>query len=115
METATPTPPPVNNVKPLGRRIVVERLLTEAQRTGKIGNLYVPENCRSMLEEDDMLCRARVLEIGTAPADTFSVKVGDILLVDKRFGFPTGVENHTVIIEHEAIAIIEEVPDEAVA
>ncbi len=93
--------------KPLGSRVLVKRLPMEE----KIGMFYLPEAGQELSQ------RAEVLALGTGgldpdgkPFDHFEVAVGDIVLIGKYNGTPTGPEKDAplVLFQREILGILED-------
>lgn len=93
-------------LRPLGNRVLVRRL--EAEQTLK-GGILLPESAKKKQE------KAEVLAIGTGKKDKngnclpISVKVGDIVLMDKYSGQEVKIEDEECVIVRtdDIIAIIE--------
>lgn len=98
--------PTQTNLQPLGNRVLVKRL--EAEETLK-GGIILPDTAKKKQEH------AKVIAIGTGKKDKqgneipFSVKVGDIILMEKYSGQEVTVDNEDYVIvrDDDLIAIIE--------
>ena len=94
------------NLKPLGNRVLVERL--EAEETLK-GGIILPDTAKKKQET------ARVLAIGTGKKDKngnlipIPVKEGDLVLMDKYSGQEVTVDEkeYVIVRADDLIAIIQ--------
>ena len=94
-------------LKPLGNRVLVQRL--EAQETLK-GGIILPDSAKKKQET------ARVMAIGPGKrledgkVLPMPVKVGDVVLMDKYSGQEVAIddEEYTILKADDIIAIIEE-------
>ena len=87
------------NVKPLGDRIVVERLEAMTQTSGGI---FLPDSAQEKPQEGKVLAvgPGRLLENGTnAPLD---VKKGDIIIFGKYAGTEIKVEGKDLLVMKES-------------
>jgi chaperonin GroES len=86
------------NIKPLGHRVLVKRLEAEAVSAGGI---VLPDTAKEKPQEAEVLC------LGTGGKDdkgneiTFSVKVGDKVLISKYGGTEVKHEGEEVLIISE--------------
>ncbi len=93
-------------LRPLGNRVLVRRL--EAEETLK-GGIILPETAKKKQEQ------AEVIAVGTGKKDKsgktqeISVKVGDIVLMDKYSGQEVTVneEEYVIVRADDIIAIVE--------
>lgn len=94
------------NLKPLGNRVLVRRL--EAEETLK-GGIILPDTAKKKQEQ------AEVVAVGTGKKDKsgnlipISVKVGDIVLMEKYSGQDVTLndEEYVIVRADDLIAIIE--------
>lgn len=90
------------NIKPIGRRILVEKLKPENTET-VIDGIIIPPKAEDGIRSQ--FVEAKVIAIGTAPE--FEVKVGDTVLVMRLHGYPADEEDqYTILLEHECLCII---------
>ncbi|MCP5508916.1 MAG: co-chaperone GroES [Chlamydiales bacterium] len=86
-------------LKPLGARVIVQRLEEEE----KIGGIILPDSAKKKPET------AKVIAVGTGK-DMPDVKVGDTVLMDKYAGQDVTVNDQefTILRADDVIAVIEE-------
>jgi chaperonin GroES len=93
-------------LQPLGNRVLVKRL--EAEETMK-GGIILPDTAKKKQEQ------AKVMAVGTGKKDKqgnlipFSVKVGDVILMEKYSGQEVTVDgqDYVIVKDDDLIAIIE--------
>jgi len=87
------------SIQPLGQRVLVKRLEAEAVSAGGI---VLPDTAKEKPQE------AQVVSLGTGGKDdngndfTFSVKVGDKVLISKYGGTEVKVDGEEVLILNES-------------
>ncbi|MEZ0386536.1 MAG: co-chaperone GroES [Verrucomicrobium sp.] len=84
-------------ITPLGRRVLVKRVLSEEKTAGGI---FLPDTAKEKPQE------AEVLAIGTGKDDegkdvSFTVKVGDKVLISKYGGTEVKLDGDDVLIINE--------------
>lgn len=85
-------------ITPLGRRILVKRVTSEEKTAG---GLFLPDTAKEKPQE------AEVLSLGTGKDDegkdvTFTVKVGDKVLISKYGGTEVKLDGEDVLILNES-------------
>ncbi|UCF10028.1 MAG: co-chaperone GroES [Candidatus Bipolaricaulota bacterium] len=87
-------------IKPLGNRILAQKIEEEERRTA--GGIVLPESAKS-----DKVVRAKVLALGTD--ESFEVKKGDEILVTSFAGteIERGEEKLLLVQKKDVLAIIE--------
>ena len=94
------------NIKPLGARVLVKRL--EAEEVSA-GGIVLPDSAKEKPQE------AEVVSLGTGGKDdngndiTFTVKVGDKVLISKYGGTDVKVEGEDLLIlsESDILGVVE--------
>ena len=87
------------NIQPLGQRVLVKRLEAD---TMSAGGIVLPDSAQEKPQE------AEVLSLGTGGKDdngndfSFSVKIGDKVLISKYGGTEVKVDGEEVLILNEA-------------
>ena len=87
------------NIQPLGQRVLVKRLAAEAVSSGGI---VLPDSAQEKPQE------AEVISLGTGGKDdngndfSFSVKIGDKVLISKYGGTEVKVDGEEVLILNES-------------
>lgn len=94
------------NIKPLGTRVLVQRIENEEQKTD--GGIFIPDTAKEKPQE------AEVIALGTGKNDEgeiieFSVKVGDKVLISKYGGTEVKIDgkDSLIISESDILGIIE--------
>jgi len=92
-------------ITPLGRRILVKRVASEEKTAGGI---FLPDNAKEKPQESE------VISLGTGKDDegkdvTFTVKVGDKVLISKYGGTEVKVNGDDLLIinESDVLGIVE--------
>lgn len=93
------------NLKPLGQRVLVQRIEAE-QKTS--GGLYLPDNAKEKPQE------AEVIAVGTGGRDNegklieFTVKTGDRVLISKYGGTEIKLDgvDYLILSENDILGII---------
>ena len=88
-------------IKPLGKRILAQKVEAEERKTA--GGIVLPDNVKN-----EKVVRAKVLEIGTD--EKFEVKVGDMILVGSYSGteIERGEDKLILVKETDVLAVVEE-------
>ncbi len=87
------------NIKPIGDRVLVQRLEEKEQKTG--GGIIIPDSAKEKPQE------AKVVALGTGKRDekgekiAFEVKAGDKVLISKYGGTEVKVEGEEYLIIRE--------------
>jgi chaperonin GroES len=94
------------NIKPLGTRVLVQRIENEEQKTD--GGIFIPDTAKEKPQE------AEVIALGTGKNDEgeiieFSVKVGDKVLISKYGGTEVKIDGKECLIlsEGDILGILE--------
>ena len=98
--------PMAQKIKPMGQRVLVQRLEAEEKSAGGI---VLPDNAKEKPQE------AEVLEIGTGGKDedgkaiAFTVKKGDIVLISKYGGTEVKLNGKDLLIisENDILGIVQ--------
>lgn len=87
-------------IKPLGKRILAQKIEAEAKKTS--GGIVLPDSVKS-----EKVVRAKVLAIGTD--EKFEVKVGDEIIVGSFAGteIEQGEDKLILVKESDVLAIVE--------
>lgn len=86
-------------IQPLGQRVLVKRLDSEAKSAG---GLYIPDTAKEKPQE------AKVIALGTGGKDEdgktieFTVKVGDTILISKYGGTEVKIDGDECLIISES-------------
>jgi chaperonin GroES len=94
-------------LKPLGNRVLVERL--EAQETLK-GGIILPDSAKKKQETAKVIAVGPGKRLDDGKIEPVPVKVGDVILMDKYSGQEVTVDDQEFMIlkSDDIIAIIEE-------
>ena len=89
------------SIKPLGKRILAQKVEAEERKTA--GGIVLPDNVKN-----EKVVRAKVLAIGTD--EKFEVKVGDMILVGSYSGteIERGEDKLILVKETDVLAVVEE-------
>jgi len=89
------------SIKPLGKRILAQKVEAEERKTA--GGIVLPDNVKN-----EKVVRAKVLAIGTD--EKFEVKVGDMILVGSYSGteIEQGEDKLILVKETDVLAVVEE-------
>jgi len=87
-------------IKPLGKRILAQKVEAEAKKTS--GGIVLPDSVKN-----EKVVRAKVLAIGTD--EKFEVKVGDEIIVGSFAGteIEQGEDKLILVKESDVLAIVE--------